>query len=119
MSLSEDTGSIQLLLKSPKRSEIFLDLLLNKSLRPLLTCIKQRKAARGACIPVPCGSGAVGSPLQGSASGRGLGALNISCTKFILGCASGTQLVGGCFSQGKGSGHVAAIDRRGGVFAGD
>lgn len=42
-SLPEDTGSIPLLWKSPKRAGIFLDLLLNKSSPLLLTCIKGRK----------------------------------------------------------------------------
>lgn len=43
VSLPEDTGSIPLLWKSPKRAGIFLDLLLNKSSPLLLTCIKGRK----------------------------------------------------------------------------
>lgn len=43
VSLSEYTGSIQLLLKSPKRAGIFLDLLLNKSSPLLLARVKHGK----------------------------------------------------------------------------
>lgn len=81
MSLSEDTGSIQLLLMSPKRTGVLLDLLLNKLSLLLLTRIKLRKmwgSAHG------MGSCARDVQPQGAALGKRLQGIKYLMCEFIL-----------------------------------